>query len=215
MRLGVQFSGPRTVVSIGLDRGETESSAGFARWGWDWLAPDLSLYPIVSAYVVMGRARTPERQNASAPGLVKGRLEYQSGFWTTSVRCAGKWVFLRSRLFSLFARPSLLMGSLFSPSLRDTSTIHRFLACFTCWIMVTMDAYSDELEFRRIRQTFDTFYEDTFYDVTFMKVYIFINTELSTENITSTLLRVFYIFAHCKILRILVSLNFPLIRKNP
>lgn len=81
--------------------------------------------------------------------------------------------------------------------------------------MVTMDAYSDELEFRRIRQTFDTFYEDTFYDVTFMKVYIFINTELSTENITSTLLRVFYIFAHCKILRILVFLNFPLIRKNP
>lgn len=73
-----------------------------------------------------------------------------------------------------------------------------------------MDAYSDELEFRRIRQTFDTFY-----DVTFMKVYIFINTELSTENITSTLLRVFYIFEHCKIPRILVSLNFPLIRKNP
>lgn len=38
---------------------------------------------------------------------------------------------------------------------------------------------------------------------------------LSTENITSTLLRVFYIFVYYTILWILVSLNFPLIRKNP
>lgn len=78
------------------------------------------------------------------------------------------------------------------------------------WTRIRMNWSSDEYVKRSTH-----FNEDTFYDVTFMKVYIFINTELSTENITSTLLRVFYIFAHCKILRILVSLNFLLIRKNP
>lgn len=224
MRLGVQFSGPRTVVSIGLERGETESSAGFARWGWDWLAPDLSLYPIVSAYVVMGRARTPERQNASAPGLVKGRLEYQSGFWTISVRCAGKWVFLCSRLFSLFARPSPSHGKPFlSHPLGTLPPFIGFLlvsrvGLWLQWTRIWMNRSSDE--YVKSATNFMNVLYESFCHSAPLRIYRGLlyfykyRITLSTESITSTLLRVFYIFVYYKILRILVSLNFPLIRKN-
>lgn len=55
----------------------SKSSGRFARWGWDWLAPDLSLYPIVSAYGCYGA-----RQNTGTPECqcmgTKGRPEYQS-----------------------------------------------------------------------------------------------------------------------------------------
>ena len=143
MRLRVQFSGPRTIVSRGLEvEGWKQSSAGFARWGWDWLAPDLSLYPIVSAYVVMGRARTPERQNASAPPVCPRVGEARIPAWLLSVSPPLLDVLVNEFSYVLVYSPSLhdRLSSWEksppslppSPSFRSRS-IHRFLACFTCW----------------------------------------------------------------------------------
>lgn len=69
----------------------------FARWGWNWLAPDLSLYPIVSG----GLGYYGARRNARMPVRGATRIP-ESGFehGILCVRCAGKWVFLRPRVYS-------------------------------------------------------------------------------------------------------------------